>query len=246
MSWLDADWRRRAALCLPGTGSPVDVTFTPPPEWDAFWTVVDAAGDDLRFTTDDGRTLLTYKLTAWNSTTRAATIELDAVASISGPTFIWMYWGNSAATAGATTPTITTPVTATVFIGEPRGPIIRVARERTGGTTPRRVIPKGSGEGLWIWWDFGGLLQPAASPIAGVRHWEEIQGVTLIEVRDDTDTDQPSMYDEDETLVTGAVVGTWLTGGTAGDDYIAACRVRTSLGRIIDARAKVRVNNMGV
>ena len=25
MSWLDADWRRRAALCFAGTGSPLDV-----------------------------------------------------------------------------------------------------------------------------------------------------------------------------------------------------------------------------
>ena len=50
MGWYAASglWRRRAAISVDiAAATPVDVNITIPPEWDLFWTTIDASANNV-------------------------------------------------------------------------------------------------------------------------------------------------------------------------------------------------------
>jgi hypothetical protein len=68
--------------------------------------------------------------------------------------------------------------------------------------------------------------------------------VVLTEVRSGL-VAQGSMVDTTKTVVVDGWVSTWLKAGTTDTDYTAVVQVRTSDGRTIEARALVRVYDLG-
>lgn len=249
MSWYNASWRRRRPIAVnnaAGAASPQDVTLTIPVEDDLFWNNVLSTGYDVRFAGADGSTLVAYKRTSWTYASRAAVFELSALVVETGACAAWLYWHNPQATDGATTPTIASAKTGTVFLGQPRGFAVAVQPERPGATAPRQVFAKASADERWVWWDFRDQLHPAASPIAGSKAWEEIRTVSAVQVLDDAEAAQAGMVDTSKTRLLEGRVGTWLKGGTSGEDYVALCRVKTTLDRVLEARCRVRVRDVEV
>lgn len=249
MSWINGGYAKRAAIAIDNTGaaaSPKDVTVAIPREWDFFWGSVLSTGFDLRFTKADGAVILDHKRTTWTYASRAATLEIDACPVVTGMCVAWMYWGLSSASDGATTPTISSALTGTIHVGA-AAPLRTLALpERPGATTPRTSFAKLSGEATWLWFDFEPRLHTAAGGVNGAAAWEELAAVTAVHVYDAAGVDQTAMYDKTLTRFVDAAVGVWVLGGTTGTDYTVVVRVTTTQGRTLEARARLRVRDVGV
>ena len=104
--WWDLAWGHRIKLTFDNSAStetltdvPVLVVLNP-----SRWTGTDAGpnGDDLRFIASDGQTVLSYEIDTWApSLTSYIWVRVPAIAAQSSAGFIWLYYGNSAAPAGA-------------------------------------------------------------------------------------------------------------------------------------------------
>ena len=201
---------------------------------------------DIRFAKADGVVVLAHKRTTWTYADRAATLEVDAVPVVSGMCMLWMYWGLSNAADGATTPTIASALTGTIHMGAPAPFRTLALPERPGATVPRANWAKLSGEAAWLWFDFEPRLHSAAGGANGSAAWEEIAAVTAVHVYDAAGVDQTAMYDKTLTRLLEASVGVWVLGGTTGTDYTVVVRITTTQGRTLEARARLRVRDVGV
>lgn len=248
-AWLSADWASRMPLAVNnwgGDNAGVDVTLTIPPSFERFWSTVKSNGYDVRFCGPDGTAARAFKRTSWDYATKTAVLELDAVPSKAGTLVLWLYWGNANAVDGATSPTISTPKTASLFFGVPAGPLIVARPEAPTATSARTLVAKASAEELLVWWDFRSRLMSARIPSAGSRGLEGIAFVTAIDAQNTSEASQAGMLDNGKTVVLGGVVGTWLKAGTSASAYSLICRVETSLGRVLEARGRLQVRNMEV
>ena len=249
--WFDSNYTRRLAVAVDctalGADADVDVSLAISSEADPFWGVVQSTGYDVRFASHDGLTLLAHKRTAWNYSAKSATLEVDAYpGKASAMCMLWMYFGYATATDGATSPTIASAKTGTLFMGRPRDLVTAARRESIGSTNARVSLAKTSNEEVRLWWDFRKRLMPAASAIRGSKMFEEIRAVTGCDVQNAGEASQASMFDVTKTVFVDNVVSTWLKGGTSGSDYMIHLRVLTSLGRVLEARQRVRVRNVEV
>ena len=258
MSWMDKDWTHRAAVSVDNTASSAtqeDVTITLPSEWPEFWGNVKSAGEDVRVTDSDGVTLETYQLVSFNSTTRTGSIEVDDVAlvDIDGSSAavagvqLWIYWGNSAASAAAGSFTAAgTAKTGTIQVGTPGSGSQRVvmARPETpGSTNPRTEVHKAASETIHLWWNLSGGLASRHIPSQGSRAFEEIHNVSY-----DVETGGnpvPSMVDATSIRMVGpGWVRTTIKAGASGTNYVAILAVELTEGRKLDFRTTIRVKDV--
>lgn len=100
-------WSYRIPVCVDEAGKTpgaADLTYTVPVDFDLFWETVASDGSDVRLTDSDGITLVDYQFaSAINVTSRALTIEADAVVGAGSMSVLWLYWESSAAVADAQT-----------------------------------------------------------------------------------------------------------------------------------------------
>lgn len=135
MAWLDDAWNYRTPLTFANHSgaTEIDGTITMPKAMGKFWENVQTDFDDVRITAADGVTLLSYGFNTSTGPTsvadRRCTIEIDGYdvgahigneavsASVGG----FLYWGNTAASAAATSVTITSAKTVHVNLSSPLG-----------------------------------------------------------------------------------------------------------------------------
>lgn len=244
MSWLDDNYRFRAPIAIDnsaGGGGTSDVTITIPSDWDLFWSNVQSTGYDIRITTEGGGTAATWQRSSWTYATRTGVIQLDNYTMAASTTAqAWIYWGYASATDASGSFTASSPITGRIFLGAAPPRVVVVSPERIHDVSPRTQLSKLSSEAVYVLWDFRKMLLRRRDPVEGSSVYEEISYVSSVEVQSQG-TPQASMVDTTKTrLMDGAVV-TWLKAGTSGTTYTAICKVVTTLGQTIEARAKVRV-----
>ncbi len=247
--WFKPEWSRRAAIAVNNIGGntgTVDATVPIPVEYEDFWTRVLATGADIRVTQADGITPVAYKRATWTHASRQGSLELAAVQAKNGTLGAWLYWGNAAASDGATTPTITTPKAGSIYLGSVVPPYVVAAPERAGATVARARFVKASAEEVRVFWDFRSRLAQTRTPISGSRLYEELRYVTLVDVLDSSEVSQAGMIGAPLTRLGQGMVSTWLKGGTSGQTYSLVCRAETTLDRVLEARARVFVRNVEV
>lgn len=254
MAWFDSSWGKRIPLSVDntaGAASPKDVTFdlTLIDHLDEFWLNVQSAGEDVRVTDANGKTLETFDLLSFNTTTRTGTLEVqNMVVSGSAVEQLWLYFDNSGASTAVTSFTPGTPLVANVATERPpRAFIVPMNRERPGDLKPSVAVHKDSGETIFLYWDIEDLLMSACGEgFQGQDLFEEVARATYdIEQAGGS---QASLFDADSIRFIECdgrrYVRTNVKAGTDANDYTAVLTLTTTEGRVIVGRVEVRINDV--
>lgn len=156
-----------------------DVTVTIPADDQFFWSTVHSTGNDIRVTSADGRTLLTYQFNpAFNYANRACTLEIEDGAPISSATgrFLWLYWGNSTVSAPGGSFVYAAAYTGYTVVGHPfRSTPYRYewSPDRYGATKATPTIQKQASETIVVALRYRGALIKRVKPYAGGLEQEE-------------------------------------------------------------------------
>jgi hypothetical protein len=258
MSWyqLGANpWQFRRVISVDNTagtpGAPIDVTHTLLPDDDEFWNNVQSAGQDIRVCDSDGRTLQTYDLDSFSTSTRSGTIEVD---NWTPPgvkmSALYLYFGNSSASTAATTFSPSSAKSGYIELGRPNARTFRVRPERPGDAKARSQFVKGANESVYVDFDFSAMLERAIVPGRGRMLWEEISYISSTTV-EAAGVDQAAMHvATNDRICDGGRVRVWVTGGTSGTTYTVVCKIVTARpggspsGRTLEARARLYVQNV--
>ena len=247
MSWYDKDWDYREAIAVDNTSgsATIDISATLPTDW-SMWDNVQSDGDDIRVCDADGRTLLTYQLVSWNSTTRTGSVEIDnyAAPTTDGIPLVWIYWGNAAAADAAGSFTADSAKTGVIDpICQPRRNVFRVRPQDPGRTKPRSVVTKGSGETIHVYLDVSDLLTRRCAKVEDSLRGEEVDFVSL-QVLSGV-SDQTSMYAESNIRIYHpALIRLQISGGSSGTDYTISATVATTEGRVLNPRILLKVKDV--
>jgi len=235
MAWYDDAYRGRVAIVVDdrsGAGSR-DVTCVIPSTLAEFWDSIQPDGDDIRVTLDDGITLVSYKLSGFTYATRTASVQVDnATAPQAAVNVLWLYFGNPAATNGASIFTVASPRTGRIVETVP-APSMPVLQGLAAGQRPPSVWIAATGESRRIYWDLTGILSPLRQPSEGQTVGQEVQAV----LADAQDAGAGAAYlwvaGSERVTVTPdgrTLAGYIATGGADGGRYTDRLKVWTSDG----------------
>jgi hypothetical protein len=246
MSWLGSAWKIRRAIAVDNSasaGTTVDVSITIDPTDAAFWANIRSDGADLRVTLADGITLATFKRNSFTYSTKVLDIHVDnATVAANGVTQLWVYVGNASATDAVSVFTSGSLTFGYPFIGVPAQRIVSVKPQRPSDTKPADILTKATTEETWIFFDFGAALLSRQAPYEGHTEYEEIDAVIVAELQTNGSAYGAGSDFTRARLIDGGVA-VFAKAGASGTTYTAVARVKTTLNRIIDARAQLRVQN---
>ena len=230
MSWYSSTWGYRLPVTIDNTSGATsfDATVTVPFDSEIFWSNVESDGHDVRFTKSDGVTLLAYNRATWNYANRSGVFDVDSVtcASNDATAVMFVYFGNSAATDGSTSPSISSAKTGTIEVACASGQTVLLAPFRPGATIDCRRA-----------------LQPRCEAYQNSRRYEEIDyiGVQVTS----GGSDDAGRYDETKTrLIDPGFAKVRIKSGSSGTDYTLVVTVGTSTTRVLQARAIVDVQDI--
>ena len=246
MSWLGSAWKVRRAVAVDNTassGTTVDVAITIDPTDAAFWATIRSDGADLRVTLADGITLATFKRNSFTYGTKSLVIHCDNVTvAANAVTQLWVYVGNASATDAVSVFTSGALTTGYPFVGLPAQRVVSVKPQRASDTKPSDIVAKAVSDETWIFFDFGSALLSRQSAYEGHTEYEEIDSVTVAELQSNGTAYAAGSDFTRARLIDGGVA-VFCKAGVSGTTYTAVARVKTTLNRIIDARALLRVQN---
>lgn len=202
-----------------------------------FWTTVQSTGNDIRVTRADGFTAVTkFDLDAFSTSGATGTVEIDDSAAGAGMLLYWLYWGDSSLSSGVSAFVPAGALTGYVDPGVPvSGYLVKApAQERLDSTDALNKIAKTSDSTIFVWVDFGHLLQRRETQSGGTVEYELLSRVTVTAGAGLTSTASGIRF---EVSSPGAgVVRTQLSGGTTANDYLVTVTAYTSLGRTLTAK----------
>lgn len=237
MAWYDDAYAYRVPIVVDdrtGTGSR-DVTVTVPPTLAEFWGAIQADGDDIRVTLDDGVTLVTYQWASFTYASRTGVIEVDgATTPQAAMCVLWLYFGNASATSGAGSFTASSARTGHITATVP-GPSVPILQGLASGQRPPSVWVGATGESRRVWWDLTGILSPLRAPSEGQTAGQEVQAV--IADAQDNGSGASSLWvaGSERVIVTPdgrTLAGYIATGGADGGRYTDRLKVWTSDGEL--------------
>ena len=235
MSWYSSDFSHREAISVDNHGgsNPCDIEVVIPIDWPEFWDVVQASGNDVYVTRDDGINTVSFKLDSWNYAAKTGNIHIDN------------FTASSTASSAQTALTVSNPKTGFIETHQPgtgSSPVIPCQPEAPGATNPRAEVSKASTEDIFIWWDLSRVLARRDFPYQNRRNLEEIQNVRyLVQQQGSTIS---GMSDNTSIRQVGNLVRTTIKGGSSGTNAVAILTVVTDAGRVLDFRCTIRVNDV--
>jgi hypothetical protein len=236
MSWYNENYKARWPISVDQSAwssGATDIQVVIPPSMDIFWDTVEITGHDVRFTAADGTTELTFKRSTWNYASKAAIFEIDAITPTQAcQQLLWLYWDYASATDGATTPTITSPVTGRLHILGPVFPIAKIQEETAAQQRPNFAFPVDTGSTRTFWFNLDRILSRRAFLSEGLDYGEEISEV-VASVVSTADSAVASAILQSNTRFTGRggrLVGVKVDGSklTDGTNYAIKLVVTTA------------------
>jgi hypothetical protein len=237
MAWYDDAYARRVPIVVDdraGSGSR-DVTAAVPSTLSELWDTIQADGDDIRVTLDDGVTPVTYQWSGFSYANRTGSVQVDnATAPQAAMNVLWLYFGNAAATSGAGSFTASSARTGHIVATVP-GPSVPILQGLAAGQRPPSVWVGATGESRRIWWDLTGILSPLRAPSEGQTSGQEVQAV--IADAQDSGAGASSLWvaGSERVIVTPdgrTLAGYIATGGADGGRYTDRLKVWTSDGEL--------------
>ncbi len=247
MSWYNKNYTQRVPVAVDntaGVGATVDVTITIPPEFEQYWAVVQSSGYDIRVCGPDGITPITFQRSSWTYADRLGVIQVHNLTISAGcMAQLWIYWGYASATNAAGSFVAASPLTGSILPVRPGTPQVVARPERPGDAQPAHRIVKGSGERLRIFWDLRPLLLLHTIPYNERLAYEELKEIITVDVQQ-AGASVATMVDATLTRLLDGWIVTWVKAGTTGNTYTAIVTVDTTLGRRLEARALVYVQDL--
>jgi len=251
VSWYSADYPLRIPIAVDNNSgaATIDASVVLPVEWEAFWGVIDSDGHEMRLTSSNGRTEVTWQRGNWNHGNRQAQIDVDNWTPASGDAtvILWFYWGDAGASdgAGSFTPSSSKTGRVTPF-GPAAGDIVLRGGPLPAGTEyPPDVYGWQPGREGWVWFRVDHLLHRLPEDYNGRPNLEEVAAIT-VETRNDGSPyaagNDPSKTRLVEMPDGRQLVGMWLEGGVDGQTYIDEVTVTTTLGRVLVMAAQRNAN----
>lgn len=244
-TWYDDNYLYRAPIVVDGSATAagtVDATITIP-ETHPFWLTVQTSGFDVRFTTNNGFTLLAYNRRTWTHASKVGVFDIDAIThhTTNTMTVIWVYWGYAAATDGSTAPVIAAALNAYLYEGADFAPTFAVRQEEFGATSSPQSIQKTSSEILGLCWSLPRLI-PREVPLEGTNDWEGPRTLVAGGGPGPTphDTSTIRLFSARNRLFMRSLI----SGGTDGNDYDVYIRVTTTEGRTLQGTIVMRVEDL--
>ena len=246
MSWYDNAWKYREASAVDnsaGSGTTIDVQVTIPVHWNKFWSTIESDGHSVRFTQSDGTTIAAYNRQTWTYADKSGVFQIDAIVALANQTtVIYMYWGNATVGDGDSSPTISSAKTGEIEVGRPVAPIVAAGLDKYGASNPVARFQKTTAEVLDVWVDCRAMLAPRLVANAGSMRYEELHSVNF-----DVETNgssQSAMFEESKTrVIDPGWIRVRVKAGSTGTAYTIIPKITTSLGRVIEARAVMKVVN---
>jgi hypothetical protein len=243
-TWYDDNYLYRAPIVVDGSATAagtVDATITIP-ETHPFWLTVQSTGYDVRFTTNNGYTLLAYNRATWTYASKVGIFNIDAITHhvTNSMTVIWMYWGYSGATDGSTSPTISGALNAYLHVGGPVSPRFDVRLEEVGTETPPQQLQKTVADIVQVSWRITDLATRQI-PWEGSNGYEGPRTIML-------EVDPAATYNTSSVRIflwnDQLWLKTLLSGGSDGSNFKAVCRVYTTEERLLIGSTYVVVESM--
>lgn len=246
------EWKYRAVITVDvgtATGSR-DAQITIPKDWDLFWDNVRSAGEDVRVTSADGVTLVTFDLAAgFSTTTRTGVIEIDnyTVPGTGSRVYVlYVYWGQASCSSGLTSFSPSSPDTGYIALEQPYGRLITTRPQRPGDTVLRDRVSKRVDEDVFIWFRLTDLLHPRRDKFFNRLGYEGIATVTW-----DVQTggaSQAGMFSVPSIRVVETDDGDiWarctVDDGSESTDYAVIVTITTTLGQALQGGGIMQVRN---
>jgi hypothetical protein len=246
VSWYDDNFKRRAAISVPNSAGAAsgDIDITIPPDWDEFWDIIDSAGEELRITQADGRTLVSYDVDkpgggAFSVGARTGRLRIDGGTlknTANACCLFWVYFDtDTTAGAGDVAVTMASILDGYIELGRPADRRIVLQKQPPGLTRPQSLESKESTATIHYWLDAAQVLELYRRPSSGHLQYEEVAGV-LVVVKDDAGADADTLEVHADTRFVEVIRGRerrmWIrisvTGGTDGSRYTVGVVVYTS------------------
>ena len=263
-NWYDEAYTKRIAISVDNSASgsgTYSFAMTIPTDLDAFWDFVQADGDDMILTEPDGFTVLSAGNStaveiddgaggAFSGSARTGRIRVDKFTggTANSTCFLWLYYGNAAATVPSGHGSWSTPTLVTAVVGREGGqrvsPRILTQPETAGATVPRTSLAKVTTETLFVYWDFGSELNQRDQPYEGSLWFEGIKSAILS--AETGGANAPTVVTITDLVMLGrrgAVLRTKHSAGADATDYTIKLKVTTTSGRVFDRRCKLSVND---
>lgn len=248
MSWYATasdDFERRSMVLVDNTaggGAATNASISVAADWEG-WAYVRSAGQDVRVTAADGVTAVTYDLESFDSSTRTGTIEVNGLSVTAGRLgVLWVYYGNATVADGQSSITLVSPVTGYLFPGAPVARGMHYTEEPQGATRPTPRFTKRVQEAGWIAVSFASALYPAQELRNDRQDYEELSEI-VVDVQTGGSS-QSSLFDATKTRGLGkATILVWVKAGSADTTYTGIVRAYTNLGRVLEARFLLAVQN---
>ena len=252
-NWYDVNWKMRQPIAVSALGGGgagnVDVSIIIPADWDLFWDNVNSNMYDVVPVTAEGA-LIPFKRSGHGGSpaskaNRILQLDLDSVnvGSQDATTLVYIYWLYSSASEQATTPTISSAKTGSVFLGVPTGRVVRVLPNRAVSEAPQTSFSKTTNDSVDVWFSVAGLMMQRRSTYKGRRGFEDIKYVQVRSLASNG-SDDAGRYDEVDTRFVPGWIKVRSKGGSDNTDYTLECLITTTQNQIISLRCLIKVRDL--
>ena len=254
MSWYSTNYKQRIPVAVkleyvggvpPAATATKDITITVPSNFDTFWTNIRSDAFDVILVSHDN-TLLTFKRASFNYSNRLLSLEVDNYTynnNANSTGLIWMYWNYSSASDLAGSFTASSPMSATVFLGGPRGRL--VFGDPSGNNTsnaPSASLMKSVDEKVYVWFEYESLMNRMKAPYNNRMFFETIKQVKVFSF-DSSGTDADGRFDALETVFASGYIGLLAQAGTNNTTYLFGAFITTSLFQEIQVKCYLEIKN---
>lgn len=253
--WFDNAWSYRAAFLVVLGGESNNINHALPTDLDELWDNIADAGKDIRLTSSSS-VLVPHKLDAFGTSPRGGTVQAESLgfgasgAATTGCGVMWLYWGNSDASApGAHTPDQTSlRETSQSTCLPPRSTRVLAFRSATDGQTSlRETVRKATSEDRPITFDVTDILcsrQGQRNSRQGgggldLIVWSVRQGGTPVPAMVALNTTRYIETADGRHLVTVRA-----KGGADGSNYTGVLTLTTTDGAVFEHRILITVKDL--
>lgn len=250
MSWFNGSFRRRLPININATSSAAgsyDFELAIPVDWDDFWENIRSDGNDIMITDADGKSTIAFQFkTGFNLANRTLTLQVLGVVT-TAPNVMricQLYWDNpDQATPLTSTISISSPLTAFVYLGAPTGYVVKDVGTRPIGTVPTAIFQKEPQDKIDVWFPIGTRLSKRRVEY-NQRLDFTLPAQLSCDVRNSSKGSDPSMFAIEEIRVINNWTRVRILAGTDGDDFCIKLFVFTSQAETITFNALLQIREL--